>query len=169
MTVIIRGCDRITEGFDMTSITEANPMTLALWNWRIKPNILIADNGCWEWQAYRLPSGYGTARVTDSMPQYIHRLSHELWSGPIPDGHHVDHLCRNRPCCNPAHLEAVTPRVNYLRGIGFAAKKYAQTHCIHGHEFDALNTYIAPNGTRKCRTCRAETRRRCYQRKKLAA
>jgi hypothetical protein len=80
--------------------------------------------------------------------------------GPIPDGLVIDHLCRVRHCVNPAHMEPVTDRENVFRGFA------AITHCPKGHEYTADNTYIPPStGSRECRRCRAEQRRK-YKRKK---
>jgi len=84
---------------------------------------------------------------------------YEHFVGPIPDGFHIDHLCRNRACANPAHLEAVPPRVNILRGVGMSAIHARQTHCVNGHPFDAENTLILPDGERCCRTCNRERQR----------
>lgn len=81
-----------------------------------------------------------------------YRFAYEVTNGPIGDDYVLDHLCRVRECCNPAHLEPVTIKVNNERG-----EKAMQTHCIHGHEFTAANTYIKPKvGTRCCRACRRE-------------
>lgn len=108
---------------------------------------------CWEWTAAKDPMGYG--RV--SQPTYGESLAHRaVWVhvvGPIPDGLHLDHLCRNRACVNPDHLEPVTQRENSLRGDGPAGTRARQTECIRGHAFDEKNTYYSKNGTRGCRAC----------------
>lgn len=86
-----------------------------------------------------------------------HRVVYLETYGPesIPDGWEVDHRCRNRACINPAHLEAVTHQVNCQRGKG------SITHCKHGHEFTAANTYVNPRtGGRTCRTCQREAGQR---------
>ena len=71
-----------------------------------------------------------------------HRVAYELVKGKIPAGLELDHLCRNRICCNPAHLEAVTGRENSLRGVSPWAKNACATHCPRGHPYDAENTYV---------------------------
>jgi hypothetical protein len=106
--------------------------------------------GCWEWTGYTNPAGYGRAVGPDRTKQYVHRLAYQLWVGPIPDRLTVDHLCRNRACCNPAHLEVVTRRENIQRG-----GKSLQTHCIHGHSLADAYVDRRADGSisRKCRPC----------------
>ena len=113
--------------------------------------------GCWEWTAYKNPSGYGRAVGPNGDKQYVHRLSYELFVGPIPEGLTIDHLCRNRGCCNPEHLEAVTRSENIKRG-----GKSLQTHCIHGHSLHDAYTDKRSDGSvsRKCRVCACERQRR---------
>lgn len=88
-----------------------------------------------------------------------HRLAYELEVRPIPGGLVIDHLCRNPPCRNPAHLEPVTDQVNILRGIGPAARNAVKTECDQGHEFTEANTYITPDGGRDCKACGVVRRR----------
>jgi hypothetical protein len=72
---------------------------------------------CWEWTGARGPTGYGYFNSGDNTPTVAHRWCYEFMVGPIPDGLHLDHLCRNEPCVNPAHLDPVTPAVNLQRGL----------------------------------------------------
>ena len=86
-----------------------------------------------------------------------HRVVYEALVGPIPDGLELDHLCFNRRCVNPNHMEPVTGYENILRGNSFSAVNARKTHCIHGHEFTEENTYVVTqNGRpgRQCKTCR---------------
>lgn len=110
---------------------------------------------CWLWQAHIMTNGYGLFSPTHERPVLAHRFAYQEMKGSIPDGLQLDHLCRNRACVNPAHLEAVSARVNVLRGEGRCAVNAAKTHCPHGHPYDLFNTYVKPNQQRVCLACRA--------------
>lgn len=127
----------------------ANPSTSAkFWN-----NITVHSNGCWTWNRYRDKHGYGVMCVSAGFPLRAHSVSWFLKNGSLPaKGMHLDHLCRNEPCCNPEHLEEVTPRVNIERGNSFIPLNSFKTHCPKGHPYNQENTCVSKGG-RYCRTC----------------
>lgn len=134
---------------------------------RLMRRVVVSETGCWLWTGALLPNGYGYMwRGTDSKRNdYPHRISYELHVGPIPEGLHIDHLCRNRACCNPQHLEPVTCLENVRRGQGNNAK----THCAEGHPYDEVNTKLTRGGRRHCRICVRARKRELYWRKKAQA
>lgn len=119
---------------------------------------------CWEWTAHIRGKGYG-GFWKDGKMMFAHRVAYELEVGKIPTGLEIDHLCRNRKCVNPHHLEPVTTRENVLRGEGLAAKQSRQTHCKRGHEFVADSWYPNNKGGKVCRKC--ESIRRKKKRKQV--
>ena len=107
------------------------------------------ETDCWLWQ--RLVSGAGYSRFFyDGRVGYGHRYAYEQACGAIPKGLTIDHLCRNRSCVNPLHLEAVTLRVNLLRGDTVVAVNARKTHCNRGHPLEILGK------KRGCRICHAQ-------------
>lgn len=120
---------------------------------------------CWLWMGSRDRKGYGQL-----WNKRAHRLSYEALVGPIPEGLQIDHLCRNPPCVNPAHLEAVTSRENTRRGFGptSPAVRGVLNHCKYGHEFTPENTYTRQREgytIRVCRRCKADGQARWRRRR----
>ena len=116
------------------------------------------NTGCWEFNGATSPGGYGFVRVSGKN-LYAHRFVYEQMVADIPDGLQLDHLCRNRRCVNPAHLEPVTPRINTLRGTSAQAINAAKTECIRGHKLSGDNVRIDKTGRRICRRCKRDTQR----------
>lgn len=124
---------------------------------RLMSHVDKQDDGCWIWTAALDRAGYGRTEDTSQRRKVaVHRFMYELLVGPIPDGLQIDHLCRVRACCNPAHLEPVTSAENTRRG-----EPAQRTHCPSGHLYDRANTYVYAGNGRHCRACnRAAQRRR---------
>jgi hypothetical protein len=116
---------------------------------RFLEKIIIPEdpNGCWLWTSV-VCARYGVFTI-DGKLHKAHRLSYQLFVGVIPNGLTIDHLCRNRLCMNPEHLEPVTAGENSRRHTRMI------THCAQGHEFAEKNTGIDPQyGWRYCKTCK---------------
>lgn len=117
------------------------------------------ETDCWVWLGGTSRSGYGYFYFT-SVKRVVsaHRFAYELIVGKIPPDMTIDHLCRNRSCVNPAHMEVVTRGENVLRGTGITAKNLLKTHCPKGHPYSLENTYVMGK-RRVCRTCHREKQR----------
>jgi len=115
---------------------------------------------CWTWLGGRNTNGYGTfylRRDDGRSPSVVaHRFAYEQLVGRIPAGNELDHLCRNRACVNPAHLEPVSHHENMARSPHLRAMvrtRRTQTHCMRGHPFTPDNTVVNRAGRRSCRIC----------------
>lgn len=133
---------------------------------KIAARIDVTPEGCWEWTGARV-AGYGRVRWVGKSA-LVHRVVYEHLIGPVPDGLELDHLCRNRACANPDHLEPVTHAENIRRGEA-AATRYNATHCKNGHARTPENIYHHPSRGRCCRACIEASRQRHYARKRAAA
>jgi hypothetical protein len=126
-------------------MTTAQPMAERFW-----PKVAVWD--CWEWLASRNAFGYGQFYDGRTM-RLAHVIAYELLVGPVPEGLDLDHVCRNRSCVNPDHLEPVTRRENIARGSSHVARQIAQDECKYQHPLDGVNSYVDSRGRRICRAC----------------
>lgn len=132
---------------------------------------------CWMWTGYIKPGprgGYGYVRTKRGgkwRTEPAHRAVYRRYRGAIRGKLTLDHLCRNRACVNPYHLEAVPLKVNILRGTSFGAVNAAKSHCVRGHKLGGANAYVRPGrpGTRDCRACAQHHSRVNYAARKAAA
>ncbi len=123
------------------------------------------DADCWPWTGQiHIREGYGYMPFRVLGTRLVHRIIYRLCIGPLPEKLVIDHLCRNRTCCNPAHLECVTTGENVRRGMGPAAINNRKTHCKNGHEFDLANTLLRKYSYGIHRHCRACDRERYHRR-----
>lgn len=114
------------------------------------------QTGCWAWTGAKVSTGYGSFRVKTKRHQLAHRFAYEQFRGPIPDGKMIDHLCRNRGCVNPAHLEPVTNQENCIRGTGpelTSNRHREKLYCVRGHPLFGENMRRDMKGHRVCREC----------------
>lgn len=133
---------------------------------RLMARVIKRPSGCWEWMGARTTAGYGNIRVggrIDGKTHLTHRLAYQLFVGPIPERHDLHHLCENRPCLNPEHLQPV-PHLDHMQLLATAKSD----RCARGHLFDEQNTGKRPwhrNGRRICLACK---RLRYAERKRAA-
>lgn len=134
----------------------------------------MGPNGCWVWLGSCSTDGYGQLSTPHPQNSTVraHRYGYELQVGPIPEGMHLDHLCRNIRCVRGDHLEPVTNRENIQRAAPFGTLGKGErnkTHCPLGHPYDEANTYIHKStGGRRCRACNRVAMQKRTERKKAS-
>jgi hypothetical protein len=119
-------------------------------------------DGCWEWTGGCDKDGYGQLKVRRHgkiTTMRAHHMAFTLMGRSIPNGMQLDHLCRNRCCVRPEHLELVSGAENNARSGSPSAVNARKTHCIRGHEFNQSNTRVDKNGHRRCKICDNENRK----------
>lgn len=125
--------------------------------------------GCWNWTGRITDDGYGaficgSSRIGTAAPWLAHRFSYMMFGGTLDSRLTIDHLCKNRKCVNPRHIEQVSMRVNNYRGNGWSGINYRKTHCKHGHILEGRNLGLSENG-RFCKECaRIKRKRQCRKR-----
>jgi len=138
-----------------------NPLTVRFWSKVQK------SSGCWRWTGFIDKGGYGRIRAAgrDTPILYAHRVAYELLIGSVPEGLQLDHLCRNKWCCNPQHLEPVTMAENLRRGDVPVRTRLVGLLCPKGHPRSG-NVFVWRGHIKACKACRNERRRALYAEKK---
>lgn len=138
--------------------SEMKPGTTKPSNRPIEPMRFYDGTPCFPWPGFRNRDGYAKVSMRGKCFS-VHRLVYENVKGKIPHGLTIDHLCRNRHCINPDHMEAVTARENTLRGNCPAALNKRRSHCLHGHPLFGDNLILDKDDQRGCKKCQRESRR----------
>lgn len=132
----------------MDNVKEIPPITID-WLERTAQKFTISDSGCWSWNRFIGKNGYSQVSM-NGVVYSGHRIMYTAVKGEIAKGLQLDHLCRNRACINPSHLEPVTLKLNLQRGRNWQREK---THCPKGHEYTDMNIIRDIIGRRKCKQC----------------
>jgi hypothetical protein len=144
-------------------------MTMGRWTLSLEERFwakVDKTGDCWEWTAALNNRGYGRFRMPDGHVT-AHVMSFRLTYGPVPTGKEVHHICENRKCVRPTHLQAVTHRENLLASGTLPGINAKKTHCLNNHPFNEENTAMTKAGKRRCRTCVRERARLRRQRERL--
>lgn len=138
-------------------------LTEAEWG-RFQSKVDVAPSGCWLWNGPLDKDGYGTFYLR-RRGRRAHRVGWFLLNGPIPEQMVVNHVCKQRSCVNPQHLQIVTPRENSLRDSQSpAAVNARKTHCPKGHPYDRVHGSGGGKKQRVCSECQRDKQRRLRQR-----
>lgn len=132
---------------------------------RFMERVTERPDGCWDWRGHHIRTGYAVVSLPREGRKHApkmtaHRLAYELFVGPVDPDLDADHLCFNRGCVNPAHVEPVTHKENIRRMPGLFGQRARATHCQRGHDLSMTATFDKGDGRRRCRTCRQEAQRR---------
>lgn len=156
--------------------TQPLPIEFSAWELKHPPDPRFwakvqKTDSCWLWTGARMPRGYGIFTIGSKVDGthrnvYAHRWLYERLIGAVAPGFELDHLCRNPSCVRPDHLEVVTHKENCLRGESPIAQNHRKTSCPNGHEYTSANTYNSKDGSRRCRTCNRDHKRREWARKR---
>lgn len=132
---------------------------------RFMEKVKVSATGCWQWTSTIKRDGYPGFWLDGA--QLAHRVSYELHVGPIPTGLTIDHLCENRSCVNPEHLQVVTRAENTSRARKGKSlpPRPRSTHCKRGHEYTTDNTLPRPGGRRECKACNNHYQRERWREK----
>lgn len=172
-----RGRYRPNQRFCSRGCANTVPLLTRLWR-RVDKNGPIPEcrpdlGPCWIWLAGK-SGGYGNIYVGGKCRcRPAHVVAYEATKGPVPEGLILDHLCRNRACVNPDHLEPVTNRVNTMRGVSPAIILHHLGRCKRGHERTPENTLLRKNPSgngivNSCRICKRMKDAEYRRKKKLA-
>lgn len=134
---------------------------------RLFARVVKQADGCWIWTGALNKAGYGAIGGGGKVFR-THRVMYEHLVGPIPDGLQLDHLCRVRACCNPAHLEPVTNHENWMRGQHRVVTVIRDGICQRGHVLAESGSYVRRNGGILCRVCVLANNKAYRDRKKVA-
>lgn len=143
-----------------------------------KVDVRDADD-CWPWLGGLDEDGYGSFCPTHATRVRAHRFAYELSVGAIPVGLEIDHrchdqacaagpACQHRRCVNHAHLAPATTQENLARSASLAILNAAKTHCKRGHPLSGDNLRICASGSRECKECRRDIKRRYDERQRAA-
>ena len=128
---------------------------------KLRRRVRVDESGCWHYTGPKTQWGYGIVSTSDR-ERLAHRIAYRTLVGDIPEGYQIDHLCRIPRCCNPEHLEAVTPQENRRRSPNAPENR---THCHAGHPLSGENVRRNDKGARVCVACHREWSR-AYQRRR---
>lgn len=152
----------------MDSASAYPAATVARFWSKVSGREFFSPGACWPWTGHLYGDSYGRFRVGLTKIG-SHRFAVMLSGRAYLPGQHTDHLCRNRACANPAHLEVVSRLVNTMRGDGVGVRNARKTHCSCGLPYSGANLYLLRGRLRRCRACLARASARWYARRRSLA